>query len=82
MYIGLHNYFNNVNGEPNPNLLPLDKKNVVLWHSSAGLHTPRAEDGILKGNSTANGQAMIYWTTFELRPRNMFLKTPIYRSLP
>jgi hypothetical protein len=62
--------------------LPLDKKNVVLWHSSAGLHTPRAEDGILKGNSTANGQAMIYWTTFELRPRNMFLKTPIYRSLP
>ena len=60
----------------------LDKQNVVLWHSSSGLHVPRAEDGILGGNSSKNGQATIYWTTFELRPRNLFLKTPIYRSLP
>jgi hypothetical protein len=60
----------------------LDKQNVVLWHSSSGLHVPRAEDGIIGGSSPKNGQAMIYWTTFELRPRNLFLKTPIYRSLP
>jgi hypothetical protein len=82
MYVYLGNYFFTGNGEMNPNLKPLDKKNIVLWHSSSALHTPRAEDGIIGGNSTANGQAMIYWTTFELRPRNMFLKTPIYRSLP
>lgn len=60
----------------------LDKQNVVLWHSSSGLHVPRAEDGIIGGNNTTNGQATIYWTTFELRPRNLFLKTPIYRALP
>jgi hypothetical protein len=82
MYVYLGNYFFKQDGEANPNLKPLDQKNVVIWHSSSALHTPRSEDGIIGGNNTTNGQAMIYWTTFELRPRNMFLKTPIYRSLP
>jgi Cu2+-containing amine oxidase len=82
MYVNLGNYFFNNKGQVNPKLLPLDQKNVVLWHSSSGLHVPRSEDGIIGGNSTANGQATIYWTTFELRPRNLFLKTPIYRALP
>jgi hypothetical protein len=82
MYVNLGGYFFTKEGAPNPKLRDLDQKNVVLWHSSSALHTPRSEDGILKGNSTANGQAMVFWTTFELRPRNLFLKTPIYRSLP
>lgn len=82
MYVNLGNYFFTPKGGLNPKLQPLDKQNVVLWHSSAGLHVPRSEDGIIGGNSTANGQATIYWTTFELRPRNLFLKTPIYRTLP
>ena len=82
MYVYLGNYFFTTDGKPNPNLQPLNKQNVVLWHSSSGLHVPRAEDGILNGNSRANGQATIYWTTFELRPRNLFVKTPIYRTLP
>jgi Cu2+-containing amine oxidase len=78
MYHYLGDYFQkNGNGK----LLDLTNTNVVLWHSSSGLHTPRAEDGIINGNNSANGQAMIYWTVFELRPRNMFLTTPIYRSL-
>ncbi len=82
MYVNLGNYFFTQNGQPSPRLQDLKQENVVLWHSSAGLHVPRAEDGILNGNSTANGQATVYWTVFELRPRNMFLRTPIYRSLP
>jgi hypothetical protein len=82
MYVNLGKYFFTPEGQANPKLLDLDKKNVVFWHSSSGLHVPRSEDGIIGGNSTANGQAMIYWTTFELRPRNLFLKTPIYRTLP
>ncbi len=82
MYVNLGNYFFTPKGDVSPKLQPLDKQNVVLWHSSSGLHVPRSEDGILGGNSTANGQATIYWTTFELRPRNLFVKTPIYRSLP
>ena len=82
MYVNLGEYFSDGNGGPNPKLRDLEQSNVVLWHSSSALHTPRAEDGIIGGNSTSNGQAMIYWTTFELRPRNLFLKTPIYRSAP
>ncbi len=82
MYVNLGNYFFAKNGQPNPKVRPLNNQNVVLWHSSSGLHVPRSEDGIIGGNSTANGQATIYWTTFELRPRNLFLRTPIYRALP
>jgi primary-amine oxidase len=52
---------------------------VVLWHQSSGLHVPRAEDGIIAGNSSNNGQALVYWTTVELRPRNLFPTTPLYR---
>ncbi|HZZ78670.1 MAG TPA: hypothetical protein VFE62_09135 [Gemmataceae bacterium] len=81
MYTQIANHFRPKNGEKREPT-ELDKQNVTIWHSSSGLHTPRAEDGILNGNGTANGQATIYWTVFELRPRNMFLKTPIYRSLP
>ena len=81
LYINLGKYFENDRGEPNPNLLPLENQNVTLWHSSSGLHTPRSEDGILGGPGQNNGQAIVYWTTFELRPRNLFLKTPIYRAL-
>lgn len=82
MYVYLGNHFFDKEGQPKEGRAKLDKKNVVLWHSSSGLHVPRSEDGILGGNSTANGQATIYWTVFELRPRNLFLKTPIYRALP
>jgi hypothetical protein len=78
MYVNLGSYFFTPNGDVNPKLQDLDKKNVVLWHSSSALHTPRSEDGIIGGNNRINGQAMIYWTTFELRPRNLFLRTPIY----
>jgi hypothetical protein len=81
MYTRLGNHFfpkEDANREPQS----LDKQNVILWHSSAGLHVPRSEDGILNGNSSKNGQATIYWTTFELRPRNLFLTTPIYRTTP
>ena len=82
MFINLGNYFFASNGELNPKLQALDHKNVALWHSSSALHTPRAEDGIANGKGPNNGQALTYWTTFELRPRNFFLKTPIYRPLP
>jgi Copper amine oxidase, enzyme domain len=80
MYVNLGGYFFTPEGGPNPKLRDLDNKNVVIWHSSSALHTPRSEDGILKGNSTANGQATVFWTTFELRPRNLFLTTPLYRT--
>jgi primary-amine oxidase len=79
MYVNLGKYFENGKGQPNPNLLPLERQNVTLWHSSAGLHTPRAEDGLIGGAGLNSGQAIVYWTSFELRPRNLFVKTPLYR---
>lgn len=82
MYVQLGDYFHTPQGEPSPNLLPLNQENVVLWHSSSGLHTPRTEDGIIGGPGLNSGQALVYWTSFELRPRNLFLRTPIYRQLP
>ena len=78
MYVNLGSYFFTPNGDVSPKLQELEKKNVVLWHSSSALHVPRSEDGIIGGNSRNNGQATIYWTTFELRPRNLFLRTPFY----
>jgi Cu2+-containing amine oxidase len=57
----------------------LNGKNVTLWHSSSGLHTPRAEDGVIPKAGPNNGMAIVYWTSFELRPRNLFVKTPLYR---
>jgi hypothetical protein len=76
MYINLGKYFAR---QKQP--VPLNGSDgVVLWHQSSGLHVPRAEDGILVGNDSANdGQALVYWTTVELRPRNLFPTTPLYR---
>ena len=82
MYINLGNYFFDKAGQLNPELRDLDQSNVVLWHSSSAFHVPRAEDGIVGGNNLSNGQATIFWTTFELRPRNLFVKSPIYRPTP
>ena len=79
MYVNLGKYFEDGKGAPNPKLLPLEGRNVTLWHSSAGLHTPRAEDGVIGGAGLHNGQAIVYWTSFELRPRNLHVKTPLYR---
>jgi hypothetical protein len=53
---------------------------VVLWHMSSSVHIPRGEDGILRGADVAHGQALVQWTTVELRPRNLFAATPLYRA--
>jgi hypothetical protein len=53
--------------------------NVVLWHMSSVLHVPRAEDGIpQQPGANVAGQALASWSTFELRPRNIFTGTPLY----
>lgn len=74
-YINLGNYF--AKNEPRP----LNGGKVVLWHMSSALHVPRSEDGILKGSSLENGQALATWTVVELRPRHLFSATPIYRGI-
>jgi hypothetical protein len=58
--------------------LPLSG-HVVLWHMSSILHVPRAEDGVpQQAGASVSGQALATWSTFELRPRNLFTGTPLY----
>src|SRR5262249_32863157 len=73
-YIELGNYFDKGPARK------LEGGNLVLWHMSSALHVPRSEDGILKGSSIDNGQALAVWTSVELRPRHLFATTPIYRG--
>jgi len=52
---------------------------VVLWYLSPGYHLPRDEDGLFmgpNGQPQIRGVAMTMWCGFELRPRNVFEKSP------
>jgi primary-amine oxidase len=82
MYVYLHDYFRgkDYNGQKSAPQPLTGADGVVLWHMSSALHIPRGEDGILFGNNSKNGQALVSWTSVELRPRNLFTKTPIYRE--
>jgi primary-amine oxidase len=75
MYIKLPEYF----AKQTESVSLEGSDGVVLWHMSSALHVPRGEDGIVGGNNLNNGQALVYWTLVELRPRNLFTRTPLYR---
>jgi primary-amine oxidase len=75
MYIHLPKYFG---GRENGKQLQ-GSDGVVLWHMSSALHVPRGEDGIYEGTGLKNGQALVNFTTVELRPRNLFTRTPLYK---
>src|SRR6267378_71703 len=54
---------------------------IVLWYMSSGYHLPRDEDGVFigpNGQPQVRGVAMTMWNGFELRPRNVFEKSPLY----
>jgi primary-amine oxidase len=48
---------------------------VVLWLSSAHHHEPRSEDGEVR-NGTMVGATPVAWSGFDMRPRNVFDRTP------
>jgi primary-amine oxidase len=50
---------------------------VVLWYSAPCHHEPRSEDGELKGNNF-RGCTPVMWSCFDLKPRNLFDRTPYY----
>jgi primary-amine oxidase len=54
---------------------------VVVWHISSAYHVPRDEDGLFvrrDGKVEVRGVALVAWSGFELRPRNVFDKSPLY----
>ena len=64
----LQNYVNNES---------IVNADVVLWHVTPLLHVPRSEDGgFIEGHW--KGVALAMWGGFDMRPRNLFGKTPFY----
>jgi Cu2+-containing amine oxidase len=54
---------------------------VVIWYMSPAYHLPRDEDGIFvnpRGDMEVRGVALTTWCGLEMRPRNLFEKTPLY----
>jgi len=67
----------------------VEQTDVVLWYTSSSHHEPRDEDG--KGNAGRRlwywddgweGSALVMWSGFDLKPRNLFDRTPFYPYAP
>jgi primary-amine oxidase len=56
---------------------PILSNDVVLWHSSPGHHEPRSEDGEMQQNKLV-GATPVMWCGFDLRPRNVWDRSPLY----
>jgi primary-amine oxidase len=56
---------------------PIEDKDVVLWYTTPYRHEPRSEDGEMKGEQF-DGATHVMWCGFELRPRNVFDRSPFY----
>jgi hypothetical protein len=67
----------------------IEQTDIVLWCNSASHHEPRHEDGmpnsaprIWPGDDAWEGSALVMWSGFDLRPRNLFDRTPFYPYTP
>jgi hypothetical protein len=55
----------------------VEDTDVVLWYTGSCLHVPRSEDGEM-GASDIIGATPVMWCGFDLRPRNIFDRSPFY----
>jgi Cu2+-containing amine oxidase len=67
----------------------VEQADIVLWCNSAVHHEPRNEDGkpgsgrrIWPGDDSWVGSALVMWSGVDLRPRNLFDRTPFYPYPP
>ena len=67
----------------------VEQTDIVLWCNSAVHHEPRHEDGkpnsgprLWPGDDAWEGSALVMWSGFDLRPRNLFDRTPFYPYTP
>jgi primary-amine oxidase len=64
----------------------IEDTDIVVWYSAPAFHEPRTEDGItVKGKNKVgveelaiNGCTHVNWSSFTLRPSNIFDRTPLY----
>jgi primary-amine oxidase len=55
----------------------IEDTDIVLWYSAPAFHDPRTEDGISLNDSIV-GCTHVNWSSFTLRPTNIFDRTPLY----
>jgi Copper amine oxidase, enzyme domain len=67
----------------------IEETDIVLWCNSASHHEPRHEDGLPGGRPRVwffddawEGSALVMWSGFDFRPRNLFDRTPFYPYAP
>jgi Cu2+-containing amine oxidase len=67
----------------------VENADIVLWCNSAVHHEPRNEDGkpnsgrpFWPGDDAWEGSALVMWSGVDLRPRNLFDRTPFYPYSP
>ncbi len=67
----------------------IEQTDIVLWCNSAVHHEPRNEDGMPNSRTRIwsfddawEGSALVMWSGFDLRPRNLFDRTPFYPYPP
>jgi primary-amine oxidase len=56
---------------------PTDNTDIVVWVNAPILHIPRDEDGRIE-NSYWVGVAIAMWGGFDMKPHNLFERTPFY----
>lgn len=57
--------------------LPITDTDVVVWLSTPGHHEPRSEDGEMT-NGSFTGVTPLMWCGFDLKPRNLWDRSPFY----
>jgi primary-amine oxidase len=55
----------------------IEDTDIVLWYSAPVYHEPRTEDGVLI-NGKLEGCTHVGWSSFTLRPSNIFDRTPLF----
>jgi len=53
-------------------------KPIAVWHTSPVAHASRDEDFDVNDNPDG-GLALTMWSSFTLKPRNLFASTPLYK---
>jgi Cu2+-containing amine oxidase len=70
---------------------PVENTDIVLWGTSSSHHEPRDEDGKMNASPGPRlwyfddgweGSAIVMWSGLDLRPRNLFDRTPFYPYPP
>jgi primary-amine oxidase len=55
----------------------IEDTDIVVWYSAPMHHEPRSEDGIMV-NDSLRGCTHVGWSSFTLRPSNIFDRTPLF----